>query len=88
MTVLHEPPSTATVENRTPLSWWRLPEIWGTLAIIVMWLAVLFDVVYGPDMRFTDTTNGSSTVLPSGVVVAICAAFATASVAKRAFRRG
>lgn len=86
MTVLHESPTTATVENRASNSWWRLPEIWGTLAIIVMWLAVLFDVVYGGDMRFTDAANGSSTV-PSGVVVAICAAFATASVAKRVYRR-
>lgn len=86
MTVLHESPATAAVENRITDSWWRLPEIWGTLAIIVMWLAVLFDVVYGGDMTFNDSANGSSTV-PSGVVVAICAAFATASVAKRAYRR-
>lgn len=86
MTVLHESLSPATAENRVPNAWWRLSEIWGTLAIIVMWLAVLFDVVYGGDMRFTDSANGSSTV-PSGVAVAICAAFATASVAKRAFRR-
>ena len=86
MTVLHEPLSPVTDENRISSSWWRLPEIWGTLAIVVMWLAVLFDVVYGGDMTFTDSTNASSTV-PSGVAVAICAAFATAAVAKRAFRR-
>jgi len=86
MTVLQGPPATATGENQVSVSWWRLSEIWGTLAIVVMWLAVLFDVVYGGDMHFNDSANGSSTV-PSGVVVAICAAFATASVAKRAYRR-
>ena len=61
-----------------------VPAFWGTLAIVVMWLAVLFDGIFGSDMVFSNS-NGTSTI-PSAVLVALFAVIGTASVAKRVFR--
>jgi uncharacterized membrane protein len=61
-----------------------VPAFWGTLAIVAMWLAVLFDGVFGSDMVFSNT-NGTTTI-PSAVLVALFAVIGTASVAKRVFR--
>jgi uncharacterized membrane protein len=63
-----------------------VPAFWGTLAIVAMWLAVLFDGVFGGDMIFSSPTNGVTTI-PSAVLVALFAVIGTASVAKRVFRR-
>jgi hypothetical protein len=62
-----------------------VPEMWGTLAISVMWLAVLFDGIYGGDI-VTVSNDGNSARFPSAVVVAFFAFLATAAVAKRAFK--
>jgi len=62
-----------------------VPAFWGTLAIVAMWLAVLFDGVFGGDMVFSSPTNGTTTI-PSAVLVALFAVIGTASVAKRVFR--
>jgi hypothetical protein len=61
-----------------------VPEMWGTLAISVMWLAVLFDGIYGGDI-LSASNDGNSLRLPSAVVVAFFAFLGTAAVAKRAF---
>ena len=61
-----------------------VPAFWGTLAIVAMWLAVLFDGVFGSDMIFINS-NGTTTI-PSAVLVALFAVFGTAAVARRAFR--
>lgn len=84
MTLVNEPSMAAVPKVHEP--WWRLPEIWATLSIAAMWLAVLIVGVYGNDMRFSGA-DGSGIAIPSVVVVAICAAAATAAVARRAFRR-
>jgi hypothetical protein len=62
-----------------------VPAFWGALAIVAMWLAVLFDGVFGGDMVFSSPPN--VTTMPSAVLVALFAAIGTASVAKRVFRR-
>jgi hypothetical protein len=64
--------------------WTFLKEMWGTIGIIAMWVAVLFDGVYGGDVV---SMNGptSQTVIPSAVFVAFFAFLATAALAKRAF---
>ena len=65
----------------------RMPELWGTVAIACMWLAVLVTAVYGGD--FTSVNAGSqTTTIPSAVFVALFACIGSISVAKRAFRRG
>jgi hypothetical protein len=50
-----------------------------------MWLAVLFDGVFGGDMVFSSSSGGSS--IPSVVLVALFAVFGTMAVAHRGFRR-
>ena len=62
-----------------------LREMWASLAISMMWLAVLFDSVFGPDFVSANTT--STTKIPSGIVVALFAVFGTRAVARFAFRR-
>jgi hypothetical protein len=61
-----------------------VPAFWGVLAIVAMWLAVLFDGVFGGDMVFSSPPN--VTTIPSAVLVALFAVIGTASVAKRVFR--
>jgi hypothetical protein len=66
----------------------RVPEIWASLAIIVMWLAVLFTAVWGPDIVSTSGgPTGSSSTVPSGVAVALFAFLGTWVVAKYGFRQ-
>ena len=63
-----------------------VPAFWGTVAIVTMWLAVLFDGIYGGNMIFTGT-DGSVANIPSAVVLGLFAVIDTSAVAKRAFGR-
>ena len=63
-----------------------VPEMWATLSIVAMWIAVLLVGVFGNDMTFHGVDT-SFTVIPSGVAVALFAAIGTGSVAKRVFGR-
>ena len=85
-TVPHSPPA-----YRQARSQWvellRLREIWTSLAISVMWLAVLFDAVFGPSFVSVNASGTNSTTIPSAVFVAFFAFLASGSVAKHAFRR-
>lgn len=61
-------------------------EMWATVAIVAMWVAVLFVGVFGGDMTF-QSVDSSVTTMPAGVAVALFAAIGTGSVAKRVFGR-
>jgi hypothetical protein len=61
-------------------------DVSASLAIATMWLAVLFDALFGPDILAT-SNDGSATKIPSAIVVALFAWLATASVARYAFSR-
>jgi len=50
-----------------------------------MWLAVLFDGIFGSDMTFAHPPG--LTTIPSVVLVALFAVIGTSAVAKRAFGR-
>jgi hypothetical protein len=66
--------------------WFEAPavrDVWASLAISTIWLAVLFDAVFGPDLVSASTT--STTRVPSAIVVAVFAWLATAAVAHYAF---
>jgi hypothetical protein len=57
--------------------------MWTSLAIGVIWLVVLADALFGPDLIFNNA-NGF-TKLPSAVILAFFAWLATRVVAKHGF---
>lgn len=63
-----------------------VPGFWGALSIIAMWLAVLFDGIFGDQLTITNSPTNVVT-MPSVMAVALFAAIGTAAVAKRAFAR-
>ena len=82
MSVIPHEPSEVGEANK---KWsWQLPEMWASLAIVAMWLAVLFDAVWGPDF-VSSTSGGSTTTIPSSIVVAVFAYLGTRVVARYGF---
>jgi hypothetical protein len=85
-TIPHEP--LRTVQEKRPLVLQLLvPEMWAALAIVVMWLAVLFDAIFGPDI-VNSSAGGDTSAVPSAVAVALFAFLGTWAVARYAFRHG
>jgi uncharacterized RDD family membrane protein YckC len=85
-TTMHEPsiagPARQGIADRL-----LVPAFWGAVSIIAMWLAVLFDGIYGSDMIFNGNGGGGPTIIPSAAAVALFAFIGTVAVAKRAFAR-
>ncbi len=84
MTTIERKPA-ATASERPQTAVRRLPaEVWASLAISAMWLAVVFASLFGPD--FVSANAGTSyTRIPSGVIVALFALIGTIAVARRGF---
>jgi hypothetical protein len=80
-TIPHEQPSSLAKRS----VWLNARDLWAALAIVTIWLAVLFVGVLGPD--FVSVGNGSTTTIPSGIGVAFFALLATLAVAKYGFSR-
>jgi len=83
-TTMHEP-ATAGPAREGIAARLLVPAFWGAVSIVAMWLAVLFDGIFGGDMIFSSPGNGMTTI-PSAVAVALFAFIGTTAVAKRAFR--
>jgi hypothetical protein len=83
-TISHDPSGVVQEKRRFSLQLF-VPEMWAALAIVVMWLSVLFDAVFGPDIVNTSAGGDSSTV-PSAVAVALFAFLGTWVVARYGFR--
>jgi hypothetical protein len=66
-------------------AWLQVTEMWASLAITVMWLAVLFDAMFGPDIT-SSTPGGTSSSVPSAVAVALFATIGTWAVARYGLR--
>jgi hypothetical protein len=64
-----------------------LRNMWAGLAIVVMWLAVLFNALFGPDIVSTSGGGTNTTTIPSAVAVALFAWLATKAVARHGFSR-
>ncbi len=86
MTMLSHEPANVARERRSWSLKLLVPEMWACLAIVVMWLAVLFVGVFGPDIVDT-SAGGNMSRIPSGAAVALFAFLATWMVAKYGFRR-
>jgi hypothetical protein len=63
-----------------------VPELWASLAIVVMWLVVLLDALFGPDI-VASTAGGDHTRVPSVVIVVFFAFLGTWVVARHGFGR-
>jgi hypothetical protein len=81
---LHEPSISGPAGNAIAARL-LVPAFWGAVSIVAMWLAVLFDGVFGGDMVFSNPGSGP-TIIPSAVMVALFAFFGTTAVARHAFR--
>jgi hypothetical protein len=62
-------------------------ELWASLAITVIWLAVLFTAIFGGDI-VDASPGGNQSSVPSAVAVALFAVLATWAVARYGFSRG
>ena len=62
-------------------------EMWASLAIVAIWLTVLFDALYGPDFVSSNGAGTNTTTIPSAVIVAFFAYLATRVVARYGFGR-
>jgi hypothetical protein len=81
MSTISQPAPTISKPRRLPADL-LLRNMWAGLAIVVMWLAVLFDALFGPDIVILSGAGASSTTIPSAVAVALFAWLATKAVAK------
>jgi hypothetical protein len=84
MTTLHHEP--VRPERPTWVEALRNTDMWASIAITAMWLAVVVDAIVGPDLVST-TPGGTTTTIPSGVAVALFAFLGTWVVAKYGFDR-
>jgi hypothetical protein len=82
-TISHEAPSAPTTRSRPER---LVPELWTSLAIAVIWVTVLLDAIFGPDI-VTRGVAGDSAVIPSAIVISFFAFLATWVVARHGFRR-
>jgi uncharacterized RDD family membrane protein YckC len=84
-TMSHEP--SRVVHERPRWSSLRLiPELAASLAITAMWVAVFITAIWGPDAHF-NSTDGSSSTIPTAVFVTVFAFLGTWIVARYAFRQ-
>jgi len=78
-TMRHEAPTEKTPRDRIVFQI-LTPQFWGAIAIVAMWLAVLFDGVYGGDVIGSDGAH-----IPSAIFIAFFASLSTWAIGKRAF---
>jgi uncharacterized membrane protein (DUF485 family) len=61
--------------------WWSLRELWASLAVSVIWVAVALAAIFGGDITST-TVGGTTSTVPSGIVVGLFAVLASWIVAR------
>jgi hypothetical protein len=85
MSSLSHPPAKARRQEASWPAQILVAEMWASLAILAMWVAVAVSAVWGPDFVSTSAPGGSSTTIPSGILVAVFASVGTWAVAKHGF---
>ena len=86
-TVMTHEPSTDKPDRQGVAARLLVPGFWGAVSIIAMWLAVMFDGIFGGDMVFGNNAGGGPTIIPSAVLLGLFAVIGTVSIAKRVFGR-
>ena len=86
MTTIPHQPRLATPKEHGSLARVLVPEMWASLAIVAMWVAVVLDVLFGPDL-VSESVAGDTVTVPSAVVVALFAFLGTWVVARYGFAR-
>lgn len=84
MSTITDEPARATPERRHWSAQIVVREMWASLAIGAMWLAVLFAAVFAPDFVSSDA-GGTTTRIPSSIAVALFAVIGTRALAKFGF---
>lgn len=72
----------STVPHEHPHAWWSVRDLWTSLAITAMWVAVAVTAVAGPNI----VSNDGSTV-PAAIPIALFATLGSWIVAHYGFRR-
>ena len=85
MSVMSHGPSEIVKERRRLSPQLFVPELWASLAITVVWVAVVVDAIVGPDI-VTHSAGGDSSTVPSAVVVSLFAFLSTWVIAKYGLR--
>ena len=83
-TVSHEPSGVA----HEPRNWSAqlfVKEMWATIAIVAMWLAVAASTAWGGDLVTYSSGGSDRATVPSGIVVALFASIGTWAVARYGF---
>ena len=65
-------------------AWYRRlgTEVWASVAIGAIWLAVALTAMFGPDLILTSSGGSDTARIPSGVFVALFAWLATRAIAR------
>ena len=87
MTVASQP----AISGRKPSQLTALVEstqLWASIAIVAMWVAVLFVGIYGADITVNGggSSGSGGTSVPSVILVALFAFLATGAAAKYGYR--
>ena len=82
MTSISHEPSAGREQRPQWAEFLRIREMWASLGISMMWLAVMIDAVFGPSFVGNDGTT-----IPSAIFVAFFAWLATISVARYGLSR-
>lgn len=88
MPTITQPSPAISKPRRLPAADLFMRNMWAGLAIVVMWLAVLFDALFGPDIVSTSGGGTNTTTIPSAVAVALFAWLATKAVARHGLSPG
>jgi len=81
-TVSHHP--AGSMEHGTWTSAVLLRDIWASLAIFAMWIAVAVSAVWGPNFVATNGPGTQTVTIPSAIAVALFAFLGSWAVAKYA----
>jgi hypothetical protein len=86
MTAVPQEPSVGADRRPRSAPQFATPDVWPSLAITVMWIAVVVDAVWGPDI-VSSTPGSTSSTVPSAVVLALFAFLGSWAVARYGFGR-